>query len=257
MKRAWILALLGLMGSGAAEAGAVRYEVEGKPFEGYYLAGADKDAPLVVLVHDWDGLNGYEIKRAEMLVALGYSVFAVDLFGAGVRPSTVEDKKRLTGALYQDRTRMRTLLQGGLAEAGRQGGRLDNAVALGYCFGGAVVLNAARQGVPLAGVVSFHGALATKTPAEPGKVKAKILVEHGALDSMVTAQNVAAFKSEMDKAGADYTFVSLEGAKHGFSNPDADRLGHGDHGGPDIGYNKAADDKSWADMQAFFKKLFG
>jgi hypothetical protein len=117
MKRAWILVLLGLMGSGAAEAGAVRYEVEGKPFEGYYLAGADKDAPLVVLVHDWDGLNGYEIKRAEMLVALGYSVFAVDLFGAGVRPSTVEDKKRLTGALYQDRTRMRTLLQGGLAEA--------------------------------------------------------------------------------------------------------------------------------------------
>ncbi|WP_290434092.1 dienelactone hydrolase family protein, partial [Aeromonas caviae] len=98
MKRAWILALLGLMGSGAAEAGAVRYEVEGKPFEGYYLAGADKQAPLVVLVHDWDGLNGYEIKRAEMLVALGYSVFAVDLFGAGVRPSTVEDKKRLTGA---------------------------------------------------------------------------------------------------------------------------------------------------------------
>lgn len=122
MKRAWILALLGLMGSGAAEAGAVRYEVEGKPFEGYYLAGADKEAPLVVLVHDWDGLNGYEIKRAEMLVALGYSVFAVDLFGAGVRPGTVEDKKRLTGALYQDRTRMRTLLQGGLAEAGRQGG---------------------------------------------------------------------------------------------------------------------------------------
>lgn len=133
----------------------------------------------------------------------------------------------------------------------------DKIAAIGYCFGGGVVLNAARQGLPLAGVVSFHGALATKTPATPGSVKAKVLVEHGALDSMVTAENVAAFKREMDKAGADYQFVSLEGAKHGFSNPDADRLGHGDHGGPDIGYNKAADEKSWADMQAFFKKIFG
>jgi enterobactin synthetase component D len=86
-------------------------------------------------------------------------------------------------------------------------------------------------------------------------VKAKILVEHGARDSMITPENVAAFKAEMDKAGADYTFVSLDGAKHGFSNPDADRLSHGDHGGPDIGYNKPADEKSWADMQAFFKRF--
>ena len=113
----------------------------------------------------------------------------------------------------------------------------DKIAAIGYCFGGEVVLDAARQGVPLAGVVSFHGALATNTPATPGSVKAKFLVEHGALDSMVTADNVAAFKAEMDKAGADYKFVSLEGAKHGFSNPEADRLSHGDHGGPDIGYN--------------------
>ena len=183
MKRAWILALLGLMGSGAAEAGAVRYEVEGKPFEGYYLAGADKEAPLVVLVHDWDGLNGYEIKRAEMLVALGYSVFAVDLFGAGVRPSTVEDKKRLTGALYQDRTRMRTLLQGGLAEAGRQGGRLDNAVALGYCFGGAAVLELARSGADLKGVVSVHGGLETPAGQDYKEVKGELLVQHGSADA--------------------------------------------------------------------------
>ena len=132
----------------------------------------------------------------------------------------------------------------------------DKIAAIGYCFGGGVVLNAARQGVPLAGVVSFHGALATKTPATPGSVKAKVLVEHGALDSMVTPDNVTAFKSEMDKAGAVYQFVSLDGAKHGFSNPDADRLSHGEHGGPDIGYNKEADQKSWADMQKFFKKIF-
>ena len=103
MKTRWILALLGLIWGGAAQAGAVRYQVDGQPFEGYYLAAADKQAPLVVLVHDWDGLTDYEVKRAEMLVALGYSVFAVDLFGAGVRPTAVEERKKLTGALYQDR----------------------------------------------------------------------------------------------------------------------------------------------------------
>ncbi|RMR39561.1 hypothetical protein ALP91_200078 [Pseudomonas savastanoi pv. glycinea] len=109
------------------------------------------------------------------------------------------------------------------------------------------------------GVVSFHGALVTNTPAKPG-IKVPMLVEHGAKDSMVTAENVAAFKKEMDDAKADYKFVSIDGAKHGFTNPDADRLSHGDHGdhgGPDIGYDKAADQSSWSDMQVFFKKIFG
>ena len=96
----------------------------------------------------------------------------------------------------------------------------------------------------------------TATPATPGSVKTKILVEHGAADSMVTPQQVEDFKKEMDAAGATYDFVSIQGAKHGFTNPDADRLSHGEHGGPDIGYNKAADESSWADLQAFFKKIF-
>ncbi len=171
MKTRWILALLGLIWGGAAQAGAVRYQVDGQPFEGYYLAAADKQAPLVVLVHDWDGLTDYEIKRAEMLVALGYSVFAVDLFGAGVRPTAVEERKKLTGALYQDRARMRKLLQAGLAEAGRQGGRLDNAVAMGYCFGGAAVLELARSGADLKGIVSVHGGWRprpVRTTSRPG-----------------------------------------------------------------------------------------
>ena len=122
--------------------------------------------------------------------------------------------------------------------------------------GGKVVLDAARRGEPLAGVASFHGALVTATPATPNSVKTRVLVEHGASDSMVTPEQVAAFKQEMDAAGASYEFVSIEGAKHGFTNPDADRLSHGGHGGPDIGYNKAADEKSWADMKAFLQKIF-
>ncbi|MBL0607781.1 dienelactone hydrolase family protein [Aeromonas caviae] len=245
MKRAWILALLGLMGSGAAEAGAVRYEVEGKPFEGYYLAGADKQAPLVVLVHDWDGLNGYEIKRAEMLVALGYSVFAVDLFGAGVRPSTVEDKKRLTGALYQDRPRMRTLLQGGLAEAGRQGGRLDNAVALGYCFGGAAVLELARSGADLKGVVSVHGGLETPAGQDYKEVKGQLLVQHGSADEAVSLGQFAALVAELESAGVKHEATSYSGAPHAFSVFGSDN------------YRADADAKSWQRFTGFLKEVTG
>lgn len=128
--------------------------------------------------------------------------------------------------------------------------------AIGYCLGGKVVLDAARRGEPLAGVVSFHGPLTTTTPATRGSVVAPILVEHGTSDSLVTPQSVADFKQEMANANAGYEFVSIEGARHGFTNPDSDRLGHGEHGGPDIAYNESADKRSWADMQAFLQKVF-
>ncbi|WP_248800768.1 dienelactone hydrolase family protein [Pseudomonas sp. MWU13-2105] len=214
--------------------------------------------PGVVVVHEWWGLNDYAKRRARDLAALGYSALAIDMYGEGKNTEHPKDAMAFMQAASRDSTASSARFQAGLDLLKKQPqtdpGKL---AAIGYCFGGGVVLNAARQGVPLAGVVSFHGALATNTPATPGSVKAKILVEHGAKDSMVTPENVSAFKAEMDKAGADYRFVSLAGAKHGFTNPDADRLSHGEHGGPDIGYNKAADESSWADMQAFLKKIFG
>jgi dienelactone hydrolase len=179
------------------------------------------------------------------------------MYGEGKNTEHPKDAMAFMQAALKDSAAASARFNAGLALLKQQPQTDTNKLAaIGYCFGGKVVLDAARQGVPLAGVVSFHGALVTSTPASPGSVKAKILVEHGALDSMVTADNVSAFKAEMDKAGADYRFVSLEGAKHGFSNPDADRLSHGEHGGPDIGYNQAADQRSWADMQGFFKTLF-
>ncbi|MBL0674910.1 dienelactone hydrolase family protein [Aeromonas dhakensis] len=138
-----MLVLFWALWAGGLQAGSVRYQVEGRTFEGYHLAGASQQSTLVLLVHDWDGLTGYEMKRADMLAALGYRVFAADLFGVGVRPTAVEDKKRLTGALYQDRASMRTLLAGALAEATRLGGKPEKVVALGYCFGGAAVLEKA------------------------------------------------------------------------------------------------------------------
>ncbi|WP_053147289.1 dienelactone hydrolase family protein [Pseudomonas sp. Pf153] len=260
-----LFAVLLLAFSGASHAAIQTQEIpytsaDGTKLIGYY---AYDDAikgprPGVVVVHEWWGLNDYAKRRARDLAGLGYSALAIDMYGEGKNTEHPKDAMAFMQAALKDAKAASARFQAGLDLLKKQPQTdPDKLAAIGYCFGGKVVLDAARQGVPLAGVVSFHGALVTNTPASPGSVKAKVLVEHGALDSMVTEDNVTAFKTEMDKAGADYKFVSLEGAKHGFSNPDADRLSHGEHGGPDIGYNKAADDKSWADMQAFFKKIFG
>ncbi|MBF6041481.1 dienelactone hydrolase family protein [Pseudomonas sp. P154a] len=259
------LALCLLVLSGLTQAAIKTQEIpyqsaDGTKMIGYY---AYDDAikgprPGVVVVHEFWGLNDYAKRRARDLAGLGYSALAIDMYGGGKNTEHPKDAMAFMQAVLKDSSAAAVRFQAGLDLLKQQPQTDPNKVAaMGYCFGGGVVLNAARQGAPLLGVVSFHGALATNTPATPGRVKAKILVEHGALDSMVTPDAVATFKAEMDKAGADYTFVSLEGAKHGFSNPDADRLSHGDHGGPDIGYNKAADERSWADMRAFFKKIFG
>lgn len=260
-----LLAVVLLAFSAASHAAIQTQEIpytsaDGTKLMGYY---AYDDAvkgprPGVVVVHEWWGLNDYSKRRARDLAGLGYSALAIDMYGDGKNTEHPEDAMAFMQAALKDGKAASARFQAGLDLLKKQPHTdPDKIAAIGYCFGGKVVLDAARQGVPLAGVVSFHGALVTNTPATPGSVKAKVLVEHGALDSMVTPDNVTAFKSEMDKAGADYTFVNLEGAKHGFSNPDADRLGHGEHGGPDIGYNKQADEKSWADMQKFFKKIFG
>jgi len=260
-----LFALFLLAVSGLTQAAIKTQEIPYQSSDGTRLIGyyAYDDVikgqrPGVVVVHEWWGLNDYVKRRARELAGLGYSALAIDMYGDGKNTEHPKDAMAFMQAALKDSAAASARFKAGLDLLKKQTQTdPEKIAAIGYCFGGAVVLNAARQGVPLAGVVSFHGALATKTPATPGSVKAKVLVEHGALDSMVTQDNVAAFKTEMDKAGADYQFVSLEGAKHGFSNPEADRLGHGDHGGPDIGYSKAADEKSWADMQAFFKKIFG
>ncbi|MBV7492665.1 dienelactone hydrolase family protein [Pseudomonas sp. PDM24] len=259
------LALVLLALSGVSQAAIQTQEIPYQSVDGTKLIGyyAYDDAikgprPGVVVVHEWWGLNDYAKRRARDLAGLGYSALAIDMFGDGKNTEHAKDAMAFMQAALKDSAAASARFQAGLDLLKKQPQTDPNKLAaIGYCFGGKVVLDAARQGVPLAGVVSFHGALVTNTPATPDSVKAKILVEHGALDSMVTAENVAAFKTEMDKAGADYKFVTLEGAKHGFSNPEADRLSHGDHGGPDIGYSKTADEKSWADMQAFFKKIFG
>lgn len=210
--------------------------------------------PGVIVVHEWWGLNDYAKRRARDLAELGYSALAVDMYGGGKHTSHPDDAKAFMNAALANPTVPKARFQAGLDLLKAQPQTdADKLAAIGYCFGGKVVLDMARQGVPLAAVVSFHGALVTATPATPGSVKAKVLVEHGAADSFVTAEQVAALKAEMQQAGADFRFVELPGAKHGFSNPDADA--HQGHG-LDIGYQKEADERSWADMQALFKEVF-
>ncbi|KQQ56830.1 dienelactone hydrolase [Pseudomonas sp. Leaf127] len=256
------LTLMGLAGlaQAAIKTEQVNYKsADGTPLVAYY---AYDDAikgprPGVLVVHEWWGLNDYAKRRARDLAELGYSAMAIDMYGDGKNTEHPKDAMAFMQAALKDSDAANQRFDAGLEQLKKQPQtQPDKIAAIGYCFGGKVVLDAARRGEPLAGVVSFHGALAAQSPARPG-IKVPLLVEHGASDSMVTAKDVAAFKQEMDAAGADYKFVSLEGAKHGFTNPDADRLSHGDHGGPDIGYNKEADQRSWADMQAFFKKIFG
>lgn len=130
----------------------------------------------------------------------------------------------------------------------------DKIAAIGYCFGGGIVLQMARMGVDLKGVVSFHGSLATREPAEPGKVKAKIMVFNGEADPFTTPEQITAFKEEMDKAGVDYQFFNYPGARHAFTNPEATALGKKFK--LPLAYNAKADKDSWSKLQAFLKVLF-
>lgn len=244
----------------AVQTREIRYQdADGTPLIGYYAYddAVSGKRPGIVVVHEWWGLNDYAKRRARDLAALGYNALAIDMYGDGKHTEHPQDAQAFMAAALKDPAAAARRFDAGLALLKLQPNTNKHELgAVGYCFGGKVVLDAARRGEKLDGVVSFHGALVTQTPAQPGQVRARILVEHGEADSMVTLQQVEAFKQEMAAAGADMTFVSLPGAKHGFTNPDADRLGHGEHGGPDIGYDKAADQRSWQDMQTFFKQAF-
>jgi dienelactone hydrolase len=232
MRLLFTLFLLLSAATASAAGKSVTYEVEGEKFEGYYVSPAP-EASLVVLVHDWDGLNDYEIKRAGMLAEMGYAVFAVDLFGKGVRPAATAERRRLTGALNEDRARMRTLLRGALAAAKERGGTVDNAVAVGYCFGGAAVLELARSGADLKGFVTFHGGLETPKGQDYSHTRGRLLILHGTADTSVTMADFAALAADLEKAGVPHEMTTYGGAPHAFTVFGGDR------------YRKDADEKSW------------
>jgi dienelactone hydrolase len=221
--------------------GPVSYTYAGKAYEGYYISPA-ANAPLVLLVHDWDGLTGYEVKRAKMLADMGYAVFAADLFGAGIRPTEVTDKRQHTGELYKDRKKMRALLQAALNAAEKKGADVKNGVAMGYCFGGAAVLEFARSGVDLKGFVTFHGGLSTPAGQDYAKTNGKVLIMHGTADKNITMDHFAKLANELEAKGIDHEMITYGGAPHAFTVFGISR------------YREDADKKSWQRFSDFLNQ---
>lgn len=199
-----------------ALAQTVNYKIAGKPYQGYYVSPS-ANAPLVILLHDWDGLTDYEIKRADMLKQQGYAVFAADLFGAGIRPTQDKDKKQHTGELYQDREKFRALIQGAVDTAKAQGGNTNNAVMMGYCFGGAGVLEYARSGANLKGFVTFHGGLSKPEGQSYANTKGSVVIFHGSADSHISLQDFAALGEDLEANKIPHELISYGGAPHAFT----------------------------------------
>ena len=235
----------------------VTYSADTISMNGYlaYDAAQEGARPGILVVHEWWGHNDYARSRADMLAEMGYTALAVDMYGDGKIANHPDDAGKFAGEVFQN-------IESGMA---RFNAALDllknhpstdpnNIAAIGYCFGGGVVLHMARVGTDLKGVVSFHGSLGTQSPAEEGVVKAAVLVCHGADDPFVPAEHVEAIQSEMEAANVDFTFKSYPGALHSFTNPIADSVG------PlfelPLKYDKAADEQSWQDMQDLFARIF-
>lgn len=253
-----VLVLMGVVMSRAAVVGKpVEYAADGVTLKGYiaYDEKFTDKRPGILVVHEWWGHNEYARKRADMLAELGYVALAVDMFGDGKQANHPDDAGKFAGEVMKNMPVMKARFLAAL-DVLKQSDVVDTARvgAIGYCFGGGVVLAMAREGTDLKGVVSFHGSLATQSPARKGKVKAKILACNGAADKFISAENIKDFKAEMKAAKADYRFVNYPNAIHSFTNPASTELGKKFN--IPLAYNEKADKKSWADMQEFFKRVF-
>ena len=234
----------------------IEYAVGDATHQGY-LAYDDEITsarPGVVVVHEWWGVNDYIRKRTHMLAELGFTALAIDMFAGQTATSPDEAGALMNGVLGDMETGTRALQAGYQLLLDQPGVDESRTAAIGYCFGGAMVLHMARIGMPLSAVASFHGALGSFHTAEPGSITARILVCHGGADSMVTMDDLQAFRQEMDGAQADYEVLVLDGARHGFTSPEASV--NGEKYGIDVGYQQEADEKSWAALRALFERVF-
>ncbi len=219
----------------------------------YDSANKDK-RPVVLVVPEWWGLNDYAKSRAKQLAELGYVAMAVDFYGDGAQAANPEEAGKMAMPFYSNPAMAAARFNAALAKVKTVALADTNQVAaIGYCFGGAQVLNMARMGSPLKGVVSFHGNL-IGVPADKNLLTAKILVCQGEADQFVPATEVAQFKKQMDSIAADYTFKSYANATHSFTNPEATEIGK--KFSMPVSYNAAADTASWNDMKLFFAKIF-
>lgn len=253
------LLLTGLTVHAEIKSETIKYEVAGQPFAGTlsYDDSIKGKRPGVLVVHEWWGHNAYANKRAEMLAKLGYTAFALDMYGAGKVANHPEDAKKFMEATLADmkvaearfNAALKLLQQQPTVEASK-------IAAIGYCFGGGMVLHMAKVNPDLAGVVSYHGALGIAANTKPVStpIKTKIMVFNGADDPFVTKEQIAAFKQDMLTIGADYEFIDYPGVKHGFTNPEADTFAK--KFDMPLKYDEKADKDSWEKTQGFFKKIF-
>ncbi|MCS4504508.1 dienelactone hydrolase family protein [Arhodomonas aquaeolei] len=226
----------------------VSYRSGDTRFEGYYARNTALPGPqpVVLIIHDWDGLDDYERTRARMLARAGYAAFAADLYGAGVRPQTVEDARARSGELYGDRALMRTRVNAAVnALRGLEGVDPERAVAIGYCFGGSAVLELARSGADMQGFVTFHGGLGTPEGQDYADVRAPVLILHGSADRASPMSDVAALAGALDAAGVLHRMEIYGGAPHAFTVWSGER------------YRPEADMASWDALQGFLAERLG
>jgi len=250
--------LLVLLCTGIARAAihteTVEYKHGDTTLEGFvaYDDSLKSARPGVLIVHQWKGLTDYEKKRAEMLAQLGYVAFAADIYGKGVRPKTTEEAGAQAGKFKSNRDLLRARVRAGL-DALRKQPQLDpkRIAAIGYCFGGTTVIELARSGADIAGVVSFHGGLDSPKPEDGRNIKCKVLALQGADDPFVPAKDLAAFEDEMRNAGVDWQLIKYGGAVHSFTDWDAGSLNL-----KGAAYNEKADKRSWEHMKLFFGEIF-
>lgn len=220
-----------------------------------YLAYDDQSTgkrPGVLVIPEAFGLGEHAKQRANRLAALGYVALAGDPFGDGIQAQDLQEAMKYAGPLLEEPAKLRARARASLDKLASLPQVDSNRLAMiGYCMGGTFSLEMARDGAPLRGIVSFHGGLATKAPAEPGKVKAKILVCNGSDDPFVPPAMVTGLAEELTKAGADWQIINYGGTVHSFTNPEADK-----HGIPGLAYNQQTDTRSWKAMLDFFNEIF-
>jgi dienelactone hydrolase len=222
--------------------------------EGYiaYDESFKDKRPGVLVVHEWTGINDYTKLRCEQLAKLGYVAFAADIYGKGIRPSTPEEAGKQASIYKNDRQLMRKRINLALDEIKKQEFVDSEKIsAIGYCFGGTVVLELARSGADVKGIVSLHGGLDTPDISDANNIKAKVLVLHGADDPYVPEEQLNTFEKEMRDAKVDWQLVSYGGAVHSFTNP-----GAGNDNSKGAAYNEKADKRSWEAMKNFFNEIF-
>ncbi|MDO9255182.1 MAG: dienelactone hydrolase family protein [Bacteroidales bacterium] len=234
----------------------VTYMADGVALKGFVVYDESKPGkrPAILVVHEWWGLNDYSKNRARQLAGLGYIAMAIDMYGDGITASSPQKAQELAAPFYKNPQLAKIRLVAALNKV-KEFKQTDvtNMAAIGYCFGGSIVLNCAKLGTNLKGVVSFHGGL-TGVPANRDLLKAKILVCHGGNDKFVSEKDVADFRHSLDSIGADYIFKVYPDATHAFTNPDASKTGK--QFNMPIEYNEAADKASWIEMKNFLTDLF-